>query len=64
MSWTRWRTTSAKRATAIRIEAERRLSERFKLEVESRLFLRTREDDVLRSFARDDFAVVRLSWFF
>lgn len=52
------------RATAVRIDAERRLSEHFKLEVESRLFFRTSEDDILRSFARDDFAVIRLAWFF
>jgi len=51
-------------ATAVRFEAERRLSERFKVEVESRLFLGTGADDVLRSFARDDFAVIRLAWFF
>ena len=51
-------------ATAVRIELERRLSDHFKLEVESRLFFRAGADDVLRSFARDDFAVVRLAWFF
>ena len=34
------------------------------LELESRLFLGTGADDVLGSFARDDFAVVRLAWFF
>jgi hypothetical protein len=46
----------------VRIEVERRLSERF--ELESRLFFRTSQDDVPRSSARDDFSVVRVSWFF
>ena len=51
-------------ATAFRFEAERRIGERIKLEVESRAFFRAGADDVLRAFARDDFAVVRISWSF
>jgi hypothetical protein len=51
-------------ATAVRFESERRLGERFTLEVESRLFFRTGGDDALRAFARHDYALVRLAWFF
>ncbi len=51
-------------STAVSIEAERRLGQRFKIELESRLFFNAATGDVLRSFARDDFAIVRLSWFF
>lgn len=51
-------------STAWSVELERRIGERWKLEVESRLFFNTSQQDVLDTFAVDDFVSVRLSWFF
>ncbi len=52
------------RSWAVLIEAERRLTDHFTIEVESRLFLDVSEEDLLAAFAADDFAVVRLAYHF
>jgi hypothetical protein len=51
-------------STAFSVELERRIGEKFKLEIESRHFFNVSEKDVLSTFGSDDFTSVRLSWFF
>ncbi len=46
------------------IEAERRLSDHWKLEVESRLFPHVPDDDFAAGFRNDGFITTRLSYFF
>ena len=49
---------------AARVEAERRLTDRLRLEVESRLFSNTDPGNLLHAFRRDSFVAARLSLFF
>jgi hypothetical protein len=49
---------------AVRIEAERRLTDRLRLEVEGRLFSNTDPGNLLHLFRRDSFVATRLSVFF
>ena len=46
------------------VESERRLTNRFKLELESRLFGRVDQRNALQSFRNDSFVTVRVSLFF
>ena len=48
-------------STAAFIEAERRIGERYKIELESRLFLDVDEANPLSTFAQDNFILLRLS---
>ncbi|MEE8265604.1 MAG: hypothetical protein V3R62_04590, partial [Acidiferrobacterales bacterium] len=52
------------RSTALFVEAERRLGDSWKLELESRLFLGVGDSNPLNAFEDDDFVVLRLSYFF
>ncbi len=52
------------RSTALFVEAERRLGDSWKLELESRLFLGVSDSNPLNAFEDDDFVVLRLSYFF
>jgi hypothetical protein len=52
------------RATAVLIEAERRLSEHWKFEFEGRFFTNTEPRDPLYFFRNDSFVTARLSYFF
>ena len=52
------------RSTALFIEAERRLGDRWKLEFESRLFVNVDAGNTLQAFEADDFIQLRLSFFF
>ncbi len=51
-------------STALFVEAERRLGDSWKLELESRLFLGVSDSNPLNAFEDDDFVVLRLSYFF
>ena len=51
-------------SSALSLEAERRLGERWKIELESRLFLDVPTGNPLASFESDDFLTLRLSRFF
>ncbi len=51
-------------STALSVELERRIGEKWKIEIESRHFLNTSRHDLLDTFASDDFTSVRFSWFF
>ncbi len=51
-------------STLVSIEAERRLSDRFKLEFEARLFAGTAVQDPLYAFRNDSFLTLRVSRFF
>ncbi|MFN3197714.1 MAG: hypothetical protein ACE366_04765, partial [Bradymonadia bacterium] len=51
-------------ATLVTVEAERRLGDHFKLELESRLVLNTEAGQPLDFFKDDSFVTGRLSWFF
>ena len=50
--------------TATRIEFERRLTDRLKLEIESRLFGSVDQENILQSLSNDSFLTTRLSVFF
>jgi len=50
--------------TALFFEAERRLGDSWKLELEVRAFLGVDDGNVTRNFENDDFALLRLSYFF
>ena len=50
--------------TAARVEFERRLTDRLRLEIESRLFGSVDPENILRSFSHDSFLTTRLSVFF
>jgi hypothetical protein len=52
------------RSTAAFLEAERRIGESYKIELESRLFLDVDEANLLSSFAQDSFILLRLSRYF
>ena len=54
----------ASRAWQLSVEAERRLGERWKLELESRWFLNTRRSPVLSAFRQDSHVTLRLSRYF
>ncbi|MCZ6631991.1 MAG: hypothetical protein O7G87_01175, partial [bacterium] len=45
-------------STALSVELERRIGEKWKLEVESRAFFNTSNQDVLGTFGSDDFTSV------
>ena len=49
---------------AARVETERRLTDRLTLEIESRLFGRVDQGNILQSFRNDSFVTVRVSLFF
>ena len=51
-------------ATLASIEAERRIGDRWKLELEGRFFIDIPAGDILAGIARDDFATLRLTVFF
>ena len=51
-------------STALSVELERRIGNKWKIEVESRHFFNTSQQDVLDTFRSDDFTLVRFSWFF
>ena len=51
-------------ATLFFVEAERRLGDSWKVELEGRLFLNVPSGDPLASIRDDDFITLRLSWFF
>ncbi|MDA2935447.1 hypothetical protein MYX82_14080, partial [Acidobacteria bacterium AH-259-D05] len=51
-------------STALSVELERRIGEKWKIEIESRHFFNTSRHDVLDTFGSDDFTSVRFSWFF
>jgi hypothetical protein len=51
-------------ATALSVEAERRLGDSWKLELEGRLFLAAPVDDVLFGIRDDDYVTLRLTRFF
>lgn len=50
--------------TLASLEAERRLGDRWKLELEGRFFIDIAADDPLAGLAKDDFATLRLTMFF
>ena len=52
------------RSTAFLIEAERRLNDHLKFELESRLFTNTQPSDPLYFFRNDSFITARISYFF
>jgi len=52
------------RAYQLSVEAERRLGDRWKLELESRWFLNTSESPVLSAFKQDNHVTLRLSRYF
>ena len=52
------------RATALLIEAERRVSRRLKLEIEGRLFMNTEPSDPLYFFRNESYLTTRMSFFF
>ncbi len=52
------------RAYQLSVEAERRLGDRWKLELESRWFLNTRRSPVLSAFNKDNHVTLRLSRYF
>ena len=52
------------RAYQLSVEAERRLGDRWKLELESRWFLNTRKSPVLSAFKQDSHITLRLSRYF
>jgi hypothetical protein len=51
-------------ATLFSLEASRRISDRWKLELEGRFFSNIRQDDPLAAIARDDHITARLSLYF
>ena len=51
-------------STALFVEAERRLGDSWKLELESRLFLGVSDSNPLNAIKDDDFVLLRLSYFF
>jgi len=51
-------------STGLRLEAERRIGDSFKLELESQIFAETDEDDPTQAFEQDSFATVRFSYFY
>ena len=51
-------------STSLFIEAERRIGDNWKIELESRWFLAVDRGDPLASFQDDDFVLLRLSRFF
>ena len=51
-------------STALFVEAERRLGDSWKLELESRLFLGVSDSNPLNAIEDDDFVLLRLSYFF
>lgn len=51
-------------ATVLFVEAERRLGDRWKIALESRLLLNITDDDPQAGIRDDDFVTLRLSWFF
>ncbi len=53
-----------RRSTALLVEAERRIGDRWKLELESRWFLKPDAGDPLSAFQDDDFILLRASYFF
>ena len=52
------------RATALLVEAERRINSHLKFEFEARLFTNTEPADPLYFFRNDSFLTTRLSYFF
>ena len=50
--------------TLFNVEAERRLGENWKLEIESRFLFDTADDPVLAGITDDDFITLRLTRFF
>lgn len=51
-------------ATALSVEAERRLGQHWKLQLEARLFFGTPSDDILYGFRNDDHLTLRLTRYF
>lgn len=49
---------------SVRLEAERRIGDSLKVELEGQLFTNTRDDSLTAAFKDDDFVVLRLSQFF
>ena len=51
-------------STIFFVEAERRLGDKFKVEVEGRFFINIKENISLKNFENDSFITLRLSYFF
>ncbi len=51
-------------ATLFFAEAERRIGDSWKIEVEGRFLINVPDDDPLSGIRDDDFITLRLSWFF